>query len=159
METQNAVPWGDVFALSETIRGILRSSRRCAVIARQISPRPCVAMKFTTSGVIFSAATMRSPSFSRSSSSTMMTFLPSWISSSASSIDAHAMSTSVQHPFDVLRDHVELQVHGVARPGMPQIRILERVRNNRNLQFKRPQCRYCQADAVNSNGSLLNDVA
>ena len=39
-------------------------------------PRPCVIMKLTISGVTFSAAQMKSPSFSRSSASTTMTTRP-----------------------------------------------------------------------------------
>src|SRR5687768_16165706 len=41
-----------------------------------------------TSGVTFSAAQTRSPSFSRSSSSTMMTIRPSRISAAASGMEA-----------------------------------------------------------------------
>ena len=51
----------------------------------QIRPRPSVAMKLIASGVTISAAIARSPSFSRSSSSTMMTMRPALISSTASS--------------------------------------------------------------------------
>jgi hypothetical protein len=62
---------GVVFWL--TMSGTSNWSSRSAVIGMQISPRPCVAMKLMTSGVIFSAAIVRSPSFSRSSSSTTTT--------------------------------------------------------------------------------------
>ena len=51
----------------------------------QSTPRPFLSMKLTISGVTFSAATMKSPSFSRSSSSTTMTILPLRKSSSTSS--------------------------------------------------------------------------
>ena len=44
--------------------------------ARQMRPLPLVAIKFTISGVMASAAHIRSPSFSRSSSSRIMTILP-----------------------------------------------------------------------------------
>ena len=47
-----------------------------AVIGRQIRPRPKRAMKLIESGVTISAAIARSPSFSRSSSSTRMTIRP-----------------------------------------------------------------------------------
>ena len=46
-----------------------------AVSERQIRPRPWVAMKLMISGVTFSAAMVRSPSFSRSSSSTTTSIL------------------------------------------------------------------------------------
>src|SRR3954468_14855376 len=49
---------------------------RSSVSAREISPRPCVAMKFIASGVALSAGTKRSPSFSRSLLSTSITILP-----------------------------------------------------------------------------------
>ena len=48
-------------------------------------------MKLIISGVIFSAATVRSPSFSRSSSSTTTSILPARKSSSASGMEAKAM--------------------------------------------------------------------
>ena len=53
-------------------------ARRAArgVIDRQIRPRPYRAMKLIASGVTFSAAIVRSPSFSRSSSSTTMIIWP-----------------------------------------------------------------------------------
>ena len=56
------------------------------VIGAQSTPLACFSMKFTFSEVISSAATTRSPSFSRSSSSTMMTNSPLRKSSIASSI-------------------------------------------------------------------------
>jgi len=46
-------------------------------------------MKLTMAGVIFSAAIVKSPSFSRSSSSTTMIMSPSRIASTASSMDAN----------------------------------------------------------------------
>ncbi len=52
----------------------------------QINPLPCVAMKLTTSVDAFLAAVKKSPSFSRSSSSTTMITLPLRISSMASSM-------------------------------------------------------------------------
>ena len=49
---------------------------RSAVIDRQMRPRPCAAMKLMASGVTNWAAMVRSPSFSRSSSSTTTTMRP-----------------------------------------------------------------------------------
>ncbi len=49
-------------------------------------PRPWVIMKFTSSGVAFSAAAMKSPSFSRSSASTTMTTRPWRMAATASSM-------------------------------------------------------------------------
>jgi diaminohydroxyphosphoribosylaminopyrimidine deaminase/5-amino-6-(5-phosphoribosylamino)uracil reductase len=50
------------------------------------------AIKLTTSGVAFSAATIRSPSFSRSSSSTNISIFPSLMSCIASSIVLNILS-------------------------------------------------------------------
>jgi len=84
IDTVNAVPSGARFSV--TIMGSPSWSQRFSVSERQMSPRPCVAMKLTCSGVTRSAATQRSPSFSRSSSSMRMIIRPARISSSASSI-------------------------------------------------------------------------
>ena len=62
------------------------SWQRSSVIGAQSTPLPLVSMKLTFSGVIFSAAMMKSPSFSRSSSSTTIRNLPSRKSSIASSM-------------------------------------------------------------------------
>ena len=92
METVNAVPKDDV--LLETMRGSRSRSHRSEVMVRQIRPRPCFAMKLIASGVTISAARVKSPSFSRSSSSTRMTIFPCLISSIASSIRETDMAAS-----------------------------------------------------------------
>ena len=84
IETVNAVPKGVSFW--SVIWRRPSSSQRSGVRQRQISPRPWVAMKLTASGVTNCAAIVRSPSFSRSSSSTTTTNLPARISSIASSM-------------------------------------------------------------------------
>ena len=85
----NAVPNRDV--LLADISGSRSSSHRSGVSVRQISPRPCVTMKLMISGVIFSAATVKSPSFSRSSSSTTTSMRPARISSIASGMEANGI--------------------------------------------------------------------
>ena len=67
------------------------SSQRSSVRQRQMSPRPCVAMKLIASGVANCAAIVRSPSFSRSAASTTTTNLPSRMSSRASSMVANGV--------------------------------------------------------------------
>ena len=62
--------------------------QRSRVSVRQISPRAWVAMKLMASGVTCSAASIRSPSFSRSSSSTRMTIRPARRSATISSTGA-----------------------------------------------------------------------
>ncbi len=89
MDTQNAVSRGE--ELSETSSGMSSSSSRSGVIARQTRPRPYLAMKFTASGVTFDAAIVRSPSFSRSSSSTTTIIRPSRTALMASSIGANVV--------------------------------------------------------------------
>src|SRR6185312_5964455 len=91
MASQNAVPKRAVF----TDDMGCRSNRRqiSASSERQIRPRPCVAMKLMASGVILSAAIVRSPSFSRSSSSTTTRILPCRKSSMASGMEANVIRT------------------------------------------------------------------
>ena len=83
METVNAVSWLSV--LLATICPIFSSSSRLPSIGVQISPFAYFAIKLMSSGLTVAAATMRSPSFSRSSSSTTTTILPYLISSIACS--------------------------------------------------------------------------
>ena len=74
METVKLVAMRAVLRL--TISGKSSCAHRASLKVRQIKPRPCAAMKLMCSGVTRSAATTKSPSFSRSSSSTKMTMLP-----------------------------------------------------------------------------------
>ena len=73
-ETVKAVRCDSV--LSATISGSRSSSSRSPSIGMQITPLVWRIMNAIDSGVIFSAAMMRSPSFSRSASSTTTTMLP-----------------------------------------------------------------------------------
>src|SRR6478609_537630 len=65
-------------------------------MARQIKPRPNLAIKLMASGVIFSAAMVRSPSFSRSSSSTTTIMRPARISSIAVGTSVNAGSVGIK---------------------------------------------------------------
>ena len=117
-----AVPSRDSRSLASRRR--FSSSVRSSVRHRQITPRPCVAMKLIASGVANSAAMVRSPSFSRSGASTTTTNLPARKSSSASSIVAKAAVRSWSsiglivlardEALDVLREDVDLEVDLVA---------------------------------------------
>ena len=80
--TVNAVPRGAV--LRAAIIGRSKRSRSSPVIGTQISPRAWVAMRLTMSASQNSAAIAMSPSFSRSSSSTMISGRP-WRNSSIAS--------------------------------------------------------------------------
>ena len=81
--TVKGVPSSEV--LFSSIMFSSNSSQRDSESGAQSTPRPLESMKLTISGVIFSAATMKSPSFSRASSSTTITIRPSRKSSIASS--------------------------------------------------------------------------
>src|SRR6266516_763574 len=114
-------------------------------------------MKLIASGVTFSAAIMSSPSFSRSSSSTMTTMRPSCISAIASSIVTNCIW--LQQAFYILCQDIELQVHRIFRPGCPQVRIFERIWNycdGKNIRIR--QRSYGQADAVHGDRSLFDKV-
>ena len=117
-DTVNAVSNGDSFLAA--IRSSPSSSQRSGVSARQISPRPSLAMKLIASGVANCAAIVRSPSFSRSSSSQTTIILPARISSRASSTVANGLL--IERLLDVLGEHVDLQVDGPVGFGRAQRR-------------------------------------
>jgi|GEM_PF-6491873 len=73
------------------------SAQRSSVSGAQTSPRPWVTMKLMTSGVALRAAVTKSPSFSRSSSSTTMTTFPAFIAAIASSIVFNLISIAVKN--------------------------------------------------------------
>ena len=82
METVKLVPWTE--RLTRVIGARSSAFARSSVIGMHIRPRPKRAMKLMISGVTTSAATTRSPSFSRSSSSTRMTIRPALSSATIS---------------------------------------------------------------------------
>ena len=100
IETVKAVQKDDVFSV--VIIGSLRSSTRSGVRERQMRPLPYFAIKLIASGVTFSAAMHRSPSFSLSSSSTRITILPFAISSMAPSMLLN-LYFSITNPFKRVR--------------------------------------------------------
>ena len=83
-ETVNGVSKAAVFF--PIIKSRPNSSHLFSRRGVQIKPLPCVAIKFIISGVTFSAAATKSPSFSLFSSSITITTLPSLMSFIASSI-------------------------------------------------------------------------
>ena len=96
-------------------------------------------MKLIASGVANCAAIVRSPSFSRSSSSQTTTTMPGRISSIASSMVANGLEPSscvtpvvANQLLHVLREHVHLQIDGPAGFGRAQLRALERLRDQRD---------------------------
>src|SRR3712207_4602385 len=95
--------------------GTPRASRRSPSMGTQMSPRPYMAMNVMSSAVTFSAAITRSPSFSRSASSTTTTIRPSRMARTASSTEANSRASLMAHQFlHVLGDDVDFEVDGVS---------------------------------------------
>ncbi len=88
IDTVKAVEWR--VPLCCAISGRPRAFTRSAAMARQIRPRPYLAMKLMASGVAIWPGMIRSPSFSRSSSSTRIYMRPLRASSMISSIGDRA---------------------------------------------------------------------
>ena len=175
MATQNAVSKRVEFF--STISGISSSSSRSPVIGRQISPRPCFAMKLIASGVTFSAAMVRSPSFSRSSSSTTMTISPRRIAATASSTAANGPDERA--PFAILicgllchcycfrnsivrtmylpiMSHSRLTLSPLRRPL--QRGVAPGVRNHHHVELPLAQTGDRQADAVDRHRALADEI-
>src|SRR5262245_40934808 len=181
--TVNAVPRGAV--LSETIIAICSSSSRSPRMGTQISPRPYLAMKFTASGVTLSAAMTRSPSFSRSSSSTTTRIRPARISSTPSSIvtksrlpssltlvpspgttstggsisprSSHPLASSRESPLHVLADHVHLQVYSLSSFESPEGGLAERMRDQHDLEGGSIEGCHRQAHAIHGDRALRDE--
>ena len=159
MDTVKAVQNSEVLLL--TIRGISNSSSRSPVMGRQISPLACWAIKLIASGVTFSAAKTRSPSFSLASSSTTMTNLPDLMSLIASSIldnpmlfplqelvhkltgyeamllqeiKGYTWITALVKLLHIFSNHINLKVDQVAHPPIAQVGVLQCVINYRNFK-------------------------
>src|SRR5687767_3939714 len=127
-------------------------------------------MKLMASGVILSAAIVRSPSFSRSSSSTTITIFPARIAPTASSMEANgprrrapfairifgffvfisarALEHALQVADHVLPDHVALEVHAVSGSEESQRRVFPRMRHQHDVERRVTQGGDRQADAV-----------
>ena len=84
IEAVKAVPI--LVPLRGTMGGRFRWLQRSRVRVRQIRPRPKRAMKLMASALTWSAASTKSPSFSRSSSSTKITMRPAFRSATMSAI-------------------------------------------------------------------------
>ena len=85
-------------ALSATISGSSRASARSALIGAHSSPLECLTAKATWAGVAVAAARIRSPSFSRSSSSTTTPGRPAAISSIAAGTGSRRRPVIVPAP-------------------------------------------------------------
>src|SRR5882757_9425727 len=118
-------------------------------------------MNATSSGVTSSAAKIRSPSFSRSSSSTTITGWPAATSliarSMSSNMTLHRLTLS-QHLLDVLGDHVDLQVDRITDRLGAQHRELERGRDQPDAERLVVHGHHGQRDSVDRDRALFNDV-
>src|SRR5579862_355584 len=172
METVNAVPMGE--RLSFTMSGRLRLRHFSSVSVRQIRPRACMAMKLMASGVTKSAASTRSPSFSRSSASARTTMRP-WRSSSTKSwVVSRVMESSsgktsilpacrgrsafVEQALHVAGQHVHFEVHWRAGREVAQRRHGPRVGNDVHLEGGALDRIHGKAHAVHRDRAFLRDV-
>src|SRR5580704_16522387 len=148
MLTVKAVPRAGPRRPGDSIIGSLRRSICSSVSATQMRPRPCVAMKLMASGVTNCPTIVRSPSFSRSSSSTRMTILPARMSAMALAMRSVSLGSIVttgryldsalgphgQQAPNVARDEVHLQVDRVALAKRAEVGLLERVRDDGDVE-------------------------
>src|SRR5581483_8614491 len=138
------------------------SSARASVTGAQINPDVCLTKNAIFSGVTCSAAMMRSPSFSRSSSSTTMTISPRPTAATAFSISANGMSAplglSLHQTLDVFCNHVDLQVDPVADGTTTQGRDLHGVRDHRHAELVVGGGNDGEAAPVDGDRALLHDV-
>src|SRR5664279_4594928 len=136
------------------------SATRSSVMAKQMSPRPWLAMKLIASGVTRSAAMVRSPSFSRSWSSTTMTILPARISSMAWATEM--LGLAVMDPFDDTSDllgyHVGLQIDMVRGAKLAEQGDTEGVRNEQNFERRNVDLVHGQAYAVDGDRAFAEEV-
>jgi hypothetical protein len=99
-----------------------------------MSPRPWLAMKLMASGVTRSAAMVRSPSFSRSWSSTTTTNLPARMFSMAWATEMWGLAG--MDPFDeasdLFGDHVGFEVDTAAGAKLAEESDFEGVRDEQN---------------------------
>src|ERR671916_526974 len=106
-------------------------------------------MKLIASGVTNWAAITRSPSFSRSSSSTTTTIFPAAMSSRASSIVENSMSVRVgKDLLRVLGHDVDLQVDHRPVRRASERRALERLGDEGDVEARVVDARDGQRDAV-----------
>src|SRR3712207_1781706 len=125
-------------------------------------------MKFMSSAVTSSAAIVRSPSFSRSSSSQTITIFPALMSSSISSIGLNGISRSplgignflvsprLNEPLDVLSYDIGLQVHAGPHPELPEVGVQAGVRKDRDGEIVLPDGDDGEAYSVHPHAAPLD---
>src|SRR5690606_551619 len=182
MDTVKLVPKPE--PLRCDISGRSRASQRSRLIGRQIRPRAKRAMKLMCSAWQHSAAMIRSPSFSRSSSSMRMTILPWRMSSTSSSIVLSAMLANSllevavfgqetfgdagccgfggfvaeQQTLDITRQHVNLQVDPPPGAIVSHDGFHQGVRHDGQLELRAVDRVHRQAGAIYGDRALVGDV-
>src|SRR5580658_281014 len=121
-------------------------------------------MKFTSCGPTLSAAMIRSPSFSRSSSSMITAILPwrrsSRISSIVLNVGMGALLFGFGHePLEVAGDHVDFNVDAVAGLQFAERGHFVRVWNDVDVEAPAFDLVHGQAHAVDGNRTLRRDEA
>src|SRR5689334_15659840 len=118
-------------------------------------------MNATSSGVASSAAKIRSPSFSRSSSSMTTTALPALMSAIARSIgsrcSASLIPAGLEQAGHVLGEDIDLEVHRFARLLAAQSGRTQGPRDQTHLEPVRADRSDRQRDAVDRDRPLLGD--
>src|SRR5258708_38588 len=116
-------------------------------------------MKLTSSGRTHSAAMIRSPSFSRSSSSMMTAIFPWRRSSRISSIVLNAAISALgsrfgHEPFKIARNDIDFDVYFISRPKLAQRRDGKGMRNDVDIEMQARNVVDGQADPVDADRSL-----
>src|SRR4029453_7024817 len=150
-----------VSVLLATISGRSSSRARSRVTGAQMTPEVWWRKKAIFSGVANSAAMMRSPSFSRSSSSTTPTISPRPTAVIASSTLAKPTLDILpgKQPLDVLHGHVHLEVHPVAGLLGAERRHCGGVGDDGDREPVVEHVDDREAHAVDGDRALLDDVA
>src|SRR3954447_11898456 len=145
-----------------TIASRSSSRARSEVIGAQMNPEVWCRKNAIFSGVANSAAMIRSPSFSRSSSSTTTTISPLPMAATASSIGAKPMSGPTlpfEETLDVLRREVHLEVDEVTHALVSEGGDLRGVRDQCDGEAVPEEVHDGEAHAVHRDRALLDDVA
>src|SRR6266480_2559462 len=141
------------------IGGSSSRSQSSLASGAQTNPDVCRTMNASSSGVASSAAKIRSPSFSRSASSTTTTGRPAAMSATACSMVPNGFSATAAHQLlDVLRDHIDLHVHRIADLLVPQRGELQRGRDQADGQPVAVHRDHGQRHPVQGDRALLHHV-
>ena len=145
--------------VSLTMSGRRSWRQRSAVSVRQMRPRPKRAMKLMSSARTFCAAMMRSPSFSRSSSSMITTMRPAAMSARISSMLLSGFMCVPLKPLDVARQQVDFEIDAHAGCERTERGDFERVRNEIHGELCAVHFVHREAHAIERHRTLARDIA